>query len=307
MRRPPWIAPWRRAREVLGLNARDLLYVYGLNERRHFPIVDDKVRTKAVLQAAGVPTPETLVVLATLAQVTHARELLERSGPFVIKPARGRQGGGIIVVAGHEGGGFRSAGGKLIGWEELRRCMGDILFGVHSVGQSDVVLVERRIQAHPSLGALAGSGLPDIRVILLRGDPVMAMMRVATRESGGRANLHRGALGVGLRLSDGLAFRCMSRRLAVREHPDNHAPVLGFHAPFWDEVLDVARRAVATVPLPYLGVDIVIDAERGPLVMEMNARPGLEIQNVNGRGLRRRLRRVSRARPRRPGTEGGEK
>jgi glutathione synthase/RimK-type ligase-like ATP-grasp enzyme len=32
-------------------------------------------------------------------------------------------------------------------------------------------------------------------------------------------------------------------------------------------------------------VDIVVDRERGPLVLEINARPGLEIQNVVGRGL----------------------
>jgi alpha-L-glutamate ligase-like protein len=287
-----WLLPWKRARRVLGLNARNLLYVHGLNRRRHFPIADDKVRTKRTLGAAGVPTPETIAVLATLSEVTHARPMLEASGSFVVKPAHGRQGGGIIVVAGREGDAFLTAGGKRMGWDDLRRCMGDILFGVHSVGQSDVVLIEQRVQAHPALGLLAEYGLPDIRVILLHGQPAMAMMRVATRASGGRANLHQGALGVGVRLGDGYAFRCIRKRSPVDAHPDNGAVVSGFHVPLWEGVLDVARHAAACVPLPYLGVDIVLDAERGPLVMEVNARPGLEIQNVNGRGLRRRLHRL---------------
>jgi len=39
------------------------------------------------------------------------------------------------------------------------------------------------------------------------------------------------------------------------------------------------------VPLNYVGVDIVIDETDGPLILEINARPGLEIQNINGFGL----------------------
>jgi D-alanine-D-alanine ligase-like ATP-grasp enzyme len=35
-----------------------------------------------------------------------------------------------------------------------------------------------------------------------------------------------------------------------------------------------------------MGVDFAIDAHHGPLVLELNARPGLEIQNVTGIGLR---------------------
>ena len=293
MRRPRWVAPWRRARGVLGLNARNLLYVHGINPRRHFPFADDKVLTKRTLAAAGVPVPETLLVLSNLAEVAHAREHLERAGEFVIKPAHGRQGSGIIVVTGHDGGRFVRVDGARIAWDELRRALGDLLFGVHSSGRADRVIVERRIVAHPTLEDLAASGLPDVRVILLRGRPAMAMLRVATRASGGRANLHQGALGVGLRLSDGRALRCLWRGQSVETHPDNGRPVTGFHMPLWDGILDVARRAAATLPLPYLGVDVVLDAAVGPMVMEVNARPGLEIQNVNGRGLRRALARLS--------------
>jgi len=278
---------------VLGLNARNLLYVHGLNPRRHFPLADDKVLTKDALRSAGVPTPETLVVLSNLAEVSHARARLEEAGEFVVKPARGRQGSGIVVVAGREGERFRRLGGAAISWEDLRRAMGDILFGVHSFGRSDRVLVERRVRAHPALGGLAAFGLPDVRVILLRCAPAMAMMRVPTRASGGRANLHQGAAGVALRLGDGWAFRSVLRGREVVAHPDNGAPLEGFPIPLWEGVLDVARRAARALPLPYLGVDVVLDADAGPVVMEVNVRPGLEIQNINGRGLRRRLQRLS--------------
>ena len=284
--------PWVRARHILGINARNLNYVHGLNPRRHFPLADDKVLTKSVLEKAGVPVPETLAVLSNLTEVSGALPKLQSAGEFVLKPARGRQGSGILIVTGCEQSAFRRSDGALVSWEDLRRVMGDILFGVHSIAQSDRVLVEHRIRSLPELGSLAAMGLPDIRVILLRAEPVMAMMRVPTRASSGRANLHQGAIGVALRISDGWAFRAILRREPVSAHPDSGAPLTGFRIPQWDKVVDVARRSAAALPLPYLGVDVVLSEGSGPLIMEVNVRPGLEIQNVNGRGLRRILERA---------------
>ncbi|HET9481790.1 MAG TPA: sugar-transfer associated ATP-grasp domain-containing protein, partial [Candidatus Polarisedimenticolia bacterium] len=282
---------------VLGLNARNLSYVHGMNRREHFPLADDKVRTKELLESAGVPVPVTLAVLSNLVEVNRARTALERTTEFVLKPTRGRQGGGIVVVIGRQEALFELAGGSRLDWEGLRRAMADILFGVHTSGRADRVLVEKLIRPHPDLGGLAGAGLPDVRVILLKGDPAMAMMRVPTRASAGRANLHRGAAGVALRLSDGLAFRCLLEGREAGEHPESGAPLVGFRVPMWPAVLDVARRAAASLPLPFLGVDIVLTAG-GPLVMEVNVRPGLEIQNVNRRGLRRRLEAIDGSRRR---------
>ncbi len=276
----------RRAGRVLGLNARNLLYIQRLNHRRHFPLADDKVRTKEILTQHGVPVPETLAILSTMAEVSRAAELLRGAGEFVVKPARGRQGGGVLVFTGSEGEMFRTAGGALMSWDDLRTAMGDILFGVHSYGEADVVLVERRIHPHPRLSFAGVPGLPDVRIIMLLGRPVMAMLRVPTRASGGRANLHKGALGIAVRMADGTAFRAEVQRQVHTLHPDNGAPLSGFRLPCWVELLDIARRAAACLPLAYLGVDLAVTSEGTPLVMEVNARPGLEIQNVNGRGLR---------------------
>lgn len=37
--------------------------------------------------------------------------------------------------------------------------------------------------------------------------------------------------------------------------------------------------------LGYIGVDMVLDEEKGPLILELNARPGLNIQIANDCGL----------------------
>jgi hypothetical protein len=66
--------------------------------------------------------------------------------------------------------------------------------------------------------------------------------------------------------------------------------------PYWAETVAAARRCSAALDLGYVGVDLVIDAERGVQVLECNAYPGLEIQNINGAGLGSRIDAVLRQR-----------
>ena len=59
--------------------------------------------------------------------------------------------------------------------------------------------------------------------------------------------------------------------------------------PHWDEILRLSARSYDAVPLGYMGIDIVVDVAHGPVILELNARPGLAIQLANHRGLRRTL------------------
>jgi alpha-L-glutamate ligase-like protein len=219
--------------------------------------------------------------------VPAAVEALRGKGDFVVKPANGSGGGGILVVGGWEAErqGWRLAGGAPLSPVTLGRHLADIVFGVHSNQLEDRAFVERRIVPHALFSSLWADGLCDLRVITLGGAPVMSMIRVPTAESGGRANLHQGGLGIAVDLATGRTFRALHRGRAIERHPESGAPLLGLALPSWPEVLEVSRRAARAVPLGYLGVDVVVDRDRGPLVLEINVRPGLEIQNVNGAGL----------------------
>src|SRR5205823_2388245 len=156
-------------------------------------------------------------------------------------------------------------------------------------GRPDVALVQQRVRPHPAFAAVSHRGVPDVRVIVYRGEPAMAMLRLPTRESGGRANLHQGGIGAGVDLATGRTGRAVQRDRVVARHPDTGRPLLGVRVPSWGRVLEIARRVAAEVGLGYLGVDLVIDRDRGPLLLEANARPGLAIQTANGRGLLPRL------------------
>jgi alpha-L-glutamate ligase-like protein len=139
------------------------------------------------------------------------------------------------------------------------------------------------------LTAISYQGAPDIRIVLLHGYPVMAMLRAATKESDGRANLHQGALGIGIDLASGRTIRAVHHGKVRDMHPDLKVPLLGIQLPEWERILDIAVTCQEMTGLGYLGVDLMIDEDLGPLMIEVNARPGLAIQMANGVGLLRRL------------------
>ena len=151
---------------------------------------------------------------------------------------------------------------------------------------SDEVLLEYRVQADRALGAISFRGVPDVRVLVFRGVPVQAMIRLPTAASDGRANLHMGGMAVGVDLASGTTTHGVLRGRPTSRHPDLDCPVGGIVIPGWDGMLAIAARCYDAIPLGYLGVDLVLDAELGPLVLELNARPGLTIQLANRRGLR---------------------
>jgi len=57
-------------------------------------------------------------------------------------------------------------------------------------------------------------------------------------------------------------------------------------------ILESSARGYEVTGLGYLGVDMVIDRDLGPLILEMNARPGLAIQIANRVGMLTRIERI---------------
>lgn len=125
-----------------------------------------------------------------------------------------------------------------------------------------------------------------MRVIVFRGVPVMAMLRLPTSESDGKANLHTGGVGAGVDLSTGVTTHAVQHNQPVSEHPDFLTTLNGLQLPGWEQVLELSTDIAKAVPkLGYVGVDIVIDETRGPTLLELNARPGISVQIANRRGL----------------------
>jgi alpha-L-glutamate ligase-like protein len=278
---------------ILSINQRNAEFVLPQNPRRNYPRVDDKLLTKRLAVAAGLPVPRLLGSVSYEHELRNLPALLDGLEEFVLKPARGSQGNGIVVVTGVENGRYRKSMGKTLKYEQLRRHVSSTIAGVFSLrGDVDACLIEARVTTHPSFEPLTWFGIPDIRVIVYRGVPVMAMCRLPTSSSDGRANLHQGAIAAALDLATGRVLAATHRNQFVTQHVDTKAPLVGFVIPQWDDVLSLAARASEMSGLGYLGVDVVVDAAQGPLLLELNARPGLAIQVAHGEGLLPRLRAV---------------
>jgi len=283
---------------VLSMNRRNAEYIMRCNPRSSFPLVDDKLATKRLAEAHQIPTPSLYHVIEYHGDMAKLKMALGEEREFVVKPARGAGGSGIVLITDRTEEGFVKQNGEKISWKDLTYHISGILSGIYSLeGLEDRALFEALVRPHPVFSAVTFHGVPDIRIVVYRGVPVMGMARLPTQASDGKANLHRGAIGVGIDMVQGITFAAVHHSRIVTHHPDTGNPVGGLRVPYWENMLQMAAEAVDMTGLGYLGVDMVIDCERGPLLLELNARPGLQIQIANQAGLRRRLELVDKAPP----------
>ncbi len=288
---------FRKSGEILGMNARNLQYIRPLNRRRGRRIADDKLLAKRTLRKAGLPVPGLVATIRTR-EALDAFDWSTLPGGFALKPNRGFGGEGIVVVYGRKRGrddAWVKADGSVVTVDDLRAHVRNILDGSFSLTNSpDIAFFEERLTLLKSLKPYAYKGIPDLRVIVYNRVPVMAMLRLPTKQSGGKANLQQGAIGVGIDLATGTTTTAIMGKSHILEYvPKTRLALSGIRIPYWKEILRIAIEAQNVSGLGFLGADIAIDRERGPVLLELNARPGLSVQLANLDGLKRRLERVA--------------
>jgi alpha-L-glutamate ligase-like protein len=289
---------WLRQFGILGMNRRNAEYIMRFNPRSSFPLVDDKFKTKRLAEAHQIPTPPLYHVIDYHGDIAGLEKVLSDHQDFVVKPARGAGGSGIVLITDHQASSFVKPNGEALSWTDLTYHIFDILSGIYSLeGLEDRALIEAFIHPDPVFAAVTYYGVPDIRIVVYRGVPVMGMVRLPTQESDGKANLHRGAIGVGVNIKDGTTSTAVHHSMVITHHPDTGYPLSDIQVPYWKEMLYIAARTFDMTGLGYLGVDMVLDQERGPLLLELNARPGLQIQVANQKGLLKHLDLIDKAPP----------
>ncbi len=278
---------------VLGMNSRNYKIISQLNDRKRYPLVDDKVQTKILARQHGITTPDLIGVIEAQYQVKNLLDIVAGHKDFVIKPAHGSGGKGVLVIRSYTKETFVKASGETLTFNEVYQHISNILSGLYSLGgKYDVAVIEELVHFSKIFQDYSYQGIPDVRIIVYKGYPAMAMMRLATKASGGRANLHQGAVGVGLNISNGTALKAVMKNLPLTNHPDTGALLKNISVPYWREHLIIGAKAYEMTGLGYLGADIVLDADKGPMMLELNARPGLAIQIANGLGIEGILKRI---------------
>lgn len=275
-----------KASGILGINGRNVEYINRYNKRSLYPLVDDKLKTKKLVTKYGIKSPELLLVVEFVHDIKRHKDAIMALSGFAIKPAKGSGGKGILVITGRDGELFVKSSGEKLSYDDIARHLLNTLAGLFSLGgDQDVAIIESLINIDPLFEPYSYQGVPDIRIIIFRGYPVMAMLRLSTKVSDGKANLHQGAVGVGIDIQSGRAINAVMNGSVIATHPDTQADLSSIALPNWEELLLLASRCYEITKLGYLGVDIVLDRDEGAMLLELNARPGLSIQVANSRGL----------------------
>lgn len=288
--------------DFLGLNSRNHLYTSRYNTRRGKTIANSKLLTKETLRKAHVRVPKTYLKIATQEQLENF-DFLTLPPDFVIKPNNGLGGEGIVVIEarGEYAGEWVDSQGNIHAIADLQLHIADILSGRYSMDdQPDVAYIEERVRVHPVFEKYSYHGTPDIRVIVFNEIPIMSYVRLPTEESGGRANLFQGAAAAGIDIATGITTYGVHHGRPIDVFPGTRRKLGGIQIPHWEEILETAIAASKAIGLGYMASDIVlqpvVDNLEGtaavPMILEVNAQPGLKIQIANRAGLWERLNRV---------------
>lgn len=277
---------------ILGINARNLLYIKPFNPKKAIKLADDKIKTKQFLSAREIPVPKLYNIIRTTEELNKF-DFNTLPSTFVVKPNNGYGGEGIIPIVGKKDDYWITAGGSQINKNDMIDHISDILDGRFSISNvSDTAFFEQYIVSDERVGKFSYAGLPDVRVVVHNLIPVMAMLRLPTKESKGKANLHLGAVGIGIDIGKGEAtYICYKNRI-IEELPNGLGKIKGLKIPYWDDILLIASKVQLLTNLGYMAVDISIDKNSGPVLLEINARAGLGVQIANLAPLRRRLERI---------------
>lgn len=278
---------------VIGLNRRNIELIYPNNRREDYSLADDKVKTKEILHKNNIACAETFTVITKVSDIKKKWAACQKHTAMAVKPANGCGGGGIKILKKSNDGHWMS-GGKPISEAQIFQHITSIVSGLFSMNSSDSCLIEECIVSHPFFAKIYDEGVPDFRVITLKGRPIMAMLRMPTSKSDGKANLHQNGVGIGVDMEKGTLTQVYDGKRYRDHHPDNPKKVFGKPVPYWDEIIALSIVTSKVFPLDYLGIDVVIDKVKGPQIMEINVRPGLGIQLVNQCGLEKAIASQSR-------------
>ncbi|MFS8130431.1 MAG: sugar-transfer associated ATP-grasp domain-containing protein, partial [Candidatus Dojkabacteria bacterium] len=285
----------KNRKDVLGRNERQLVYIRENNKRRSVKIADDKTLAKKILQQNNIPVPEKIAVIKSKEDLEHFNfDKLPKS--FVIKPVKGVRGSGVDIFYNRDKNGkWIRADKTKASLDDIKGLCIDIIDGKYSLfNQPDVVLIEERVKAHKDFKYFTYKGTPDVRVIVYNKIPIMSYIRLPTKESNGKANLDQGAIGAGIDMAVGKTTDAIIGKGTPIEYiPETGVRVSGLKIPYWDLILKYAVEASKVTGLGFGAIDFLIDREKGPLIVELNARPGLSIQLSNDDGLRWRLKKAS--------------
>lgn len=256
-------------------------------------LCEDKQLMYAVNKGLGIRQPKTLFFIRggrmlseelNPLDLSACREILaaSKADKIFVKPTFGVGGKGIQVFNRRENGFSDPLSGE--------RLDAEFLFGL----AAEEYVVQEGVRQHPGMNEFYPHAVNTFRVITRcengRADIVLTLSRMGC---GGRQvdNASSGGVYVKINALTGElgAEAIADTRETFTAHPDTHRIFAGSRIPMWDQVREFAISvAEKYAPIKYVGWDVAL-SEEGPLLIEGNNGPSIEItQDLYG-GIKKYL------------------
>jgi len=105
---------------------------------------------KILVREAGIAAPDLIGVVKTQGHVRELKEFLAHEKAFVIKPAKGSGGKGILVITGRDGEDYLKPSGERVTHHDVCKHASNTLSGLFSLGgNNDVAMIEELVDFDP--------------------------------------------------------------------------------------------------------------------------------------------------------------
>lgn len=83
---------------ALGLNERNLRFIYPYNDRKHYKYADNKLLTKQMLESHSLACTKTFAAIDSIGSISEKWKHAKQYDAMAIKPACGSGGNGILLI-----------------------------------------------------------------------------------------------------------------------------------------------------------------------------------------------------------------
>ena len=183
---------------------------------------------------------------------------------------------------------------SIVSDNDLRRYILDDLDGKNSMTNgNDKVIVEEKLVPWDTFKEFCKFWLADMRIIVFNLVPVWAMVRIPTEKSGWKANLASWGIWAGIDIWTWIIKSVyVNHKSYTKKFPEEYKRLKWIKIPYRDDILLWSSKIQYFVNLWYLALDWVI-TDDGPKLLEINARAGLELQNITWVKLAKVLDKIS--------------